>query len=102
MSDYLKVSSKNKYIATGDIIGIYKKDETKVSEYTAVIPGDTTGDGIVDVGDVAKLYQHLKGAFDMNKEFKLASDVFNDSVLELNDVAKLYQYVKKGIESLEE
>ena len=38
----------------------------------------------------------------MNKEFKLASDVFNDSVLELNDVAKLYQYVKKGIESLEE
>lgn len=98
----IKVSSKNKYIATGDIIGIYKKDETKVSEYTAVIPGDTTGDGIVDVGDVAKLYQHLKGAFDMNKEFKLASDVFNDSVLELNDVAKLYQYVKKGIESLEE
>ena len=98
----IKVSIKNQYIATGDNISIYNKDGTKVSEYSAVVLGDTTGDGVIDIGDVAKLYQHIKGAFDMNKEFKLASDVYKDSVLELNDVAKLYQYIRKGIESLEE
>lgn len=97
----IKVSSKNQYIATGDNISILNKDGTKALEYTAVILGDTTGDGVIDVGDVAKLYQHLKGGIDMNKEFKLASDVYHDSLLELNDVAKLYQYIRKGIESLE-
>ena len=33
----------------------------------------------------------------MNKEFKLASDVYHDSLLELNDVAKLYQYIRKKL-----
>ena len=97
----IRVSSFHEHMATGDTIQVYDKSGIKVFEYVAVVPGDTTGDGVVDVGDVAKLYQHLRGAFDMNREFKLASDVFDDSVLELNDVAKLYQYVKRGIESLE-
>ena len=66
-----------------------------------VVLGDVTGDSLIDLGDVAKLYQHTRGAFDMNREFKLASDVYNDSLLELNDVAKLYQYIRGGIESLE-
>ena len=76
-------------------------EKRKEFEYTSVILGDTTGDGVVDVGDVAKLYQHLRGGFDMEREFKLASDVYDDSILELNDVDKLYQYVRHGIESLE-
>ncbi|MGN1029824.1 MAG: Ig-like domain-containing protein [Bacilli bacterium] len=97
----IKVSSKNQVIGTGDKISIFNKDGTKAFEYAAVVLGDITGNGLVDVGDVAKLYQHLKGAIDMDREFKLASDVYQDSVLELNDVAKLYQYVRKGIESLE-
>ena len=88
-------------MATGDNIGIYNEAGIKISEYTAVVLGDTTGNGVIDVADVAKLYQHLRGVFDMNKEFKLASDVYQNSVLELNDVAKLYQYIKKRIESLE-
>lgn len=97
----IEVSSKNQYMATGDNIGIYNEAGIKISEYTAVVLGDTTGNGVIDVADVAKLYQHLRGVFDMNKEFKLASDVYQNSVLELNDVAKLYQYIKKRIESLE-
>ena len=97
----IKVSSNNQMIGTGNKISIFDKEGNKVSEYAAVVLGDTTGNGIVDVGDVAKLYQHLRGAIEMEREFWLASDVYQDSLLELNDVAKLYQYVRKGITSLE-
>lgn len=97
----IKVSSNNQMIGTGNKISIFDKEGNKVSEYAAVVLGDTTGNGIVDVGDVAKLYQHLRGAIEMDREFWLASDVYHDSILELNDVAKLYQYVRKGITSLE-
>ena len=97
----INISSKNPFIGTGDKISIFDQNNTLNKEYTAVILGDVTGNGVVDVGDVAKLYQHIRGSFEMEKEFRLAGDVYRDSRLELNDVAKLYQYVRKGIESLE-
>lgn len=97
----IEISSKNPFIGIGDKISIYNNNNTLNQEYTAIILGDITGSGTVDIGDVAKLYQHIRGAIDMEKEFKLAGDVYKDSKLELNDVAKLYQYVRKGIEKLE-
>ena len=97
----IHISSKNPYIGTGDRISIFNQNNTLNKEYTAVILGDITGNGIIDIGDVAKLYQHIRGSFEMKKEFILAGDVYRDSKLELNDVAKLYQYVRGGINSLE-
>ncbi len=97
----IRLSSQNPFIATGDKISILNNNETLKQEYTAVILGDVTGNGTVDVGDVAKLYQYIRGAFNMEKEFMLAGDVYHDNLIELNDVAKLYQYVRKGIEKLE-
>ena len=91
----VNISSKNSFIATGDKISILDHNNTLTQEYTAVVLGDITGDGMINVADVAKLYQHLRGAFEMEKEFMLAGDVYQDNRLELNDVAKLYQYVKK-------
>ena len=97
----IHISSKNPYIGTGDKISIFDQNNTLNKEYTAVILGDVTGNGTVDVGDVAKLYQHIRGAFEIEKEFKLAGDVYQDTKIALNDVAKLYQYVRGGIENLE-
>lgn len=98
----IEISSQNSLIGTGDKISILDNNNTLKKEYTAVILGDITGDGKIDIGDVAKLYQHLSGAFDMDKEFKLAGDVDKNSQLELNDVTKLYQYIRNDIESLED
>ena len=80
---------------------IFNQNNTLNKEYTAVILGDVTGNGTINIGDVSKLYQHIRGAFEMDKEFKLAGDVYQDTKIALNDVAKLYQYVRGGIENLE-
>ena len=65
-----------------------------------VIPGDVTGTGKINVNDVAKLYQYVRGKIEMGQEYLLAGDVVVDNEYAINDVAKLYQYIKGKIESL--
>ena len=96
----IEISSKNSFLGTGDKISIFDNNILK-QEYTIVILGDITGNGIIDVGDVAKLYRYIKGTIDMEKEYKLAADVHHDSKLEINDIAKLYRYIKRKIGNLE-
>ena len=102
-NDYydIKITGSEENVATGNKLEIYNKEGILDSEYIIVVLGDITGTGNINVSDVAKLYQYIKGTIDMEKEFILASDVVLDNELKVNDVAKLYQYIKKSIESLE-
>ena len=91
----------NGLIGTGNKVNIYLDNDLVVS-YIAVVKGDTTGDGKVSVGDVAKLYQYLKKKITMEEHFVTAGNVVDvDNEIKVGDVAKLYQYVKGKISSLE-
>lgn len=91
----------NGLIGTGNKVNIYLDDEL-VANYTIVVKGDTTGDGKVSVGDVAKLYQYLKKKITMEEHFATAANVVDvDDEIKVGDVAKLYQFVKGKISSLE-
>ena len=91
----------NGLIGTGNKVNIYLDNDLVVS-YIAVVKGDTTGDGKVSVGDVAKLYQYLKKKITMEEHFATAGNVVDvDDEIKVGDVAKLYQYVKGKISSLE-
>ena len=100
----VKITDKlldNGLIGTGNKVNIYLDDELVVS-YIAVVKGDTTGDGKVIVGDVAKLYQYLKKKITMEDHFVIAGNVVDvDNEIKVGDVAKLYQFVKGKISSLE-
>ena len=91
----------NGLIGTGNKVNVYLDNDLVVS-YIAVVKGDTTGDGKVSVGDVAKLYQYLKKKITMEEHFVTAGNVVDvDNEIKVGDVAKLYQYVKGKISSLE-
>ena len=91
----------NGKIVTGDIIKIYAGSNLHAS-YRVVIKGDVTGSGASTVGDVAKLYQYLKGKITMDEYYKEAGNVVSsDNVIKINDVAKLYQFIKGKITSLD-
>ena len=100
----VKITDKlldNGLIGTGNKVNIYLDDDLVVS-YIAVVKGDTTGDGKVSVGDVAKLYQYLKKKITMEDHFVIAGNVVDvDNEIKVGDVAKLYQFVKGKISSLE-
>ena len=94
----IKTSGK---MATGDTIKIYAGSNLHVS-YRVVIKGDVTGSGTSTVGDVAKLYQYLKGKIKMDDVYINAGNVVStDDIIKINDVAKLYQYIKGKISNLD-
>lgn len=86
--------------ATSDKIKFYQNNK-EIGNYDIVVKGDVTGTGSINVSDVAKLYQYLKGIIDIQNYFIKAGNVVDsDNSIRINDVAKLYQYVKGNIKEL--
>lgn len=57
------------------------------------ILGDTTGDGKVNMADVAKLYAHIRGTSLLTSPADLAHcDITGEGRINLSDVAKLYAH----------
>jgi len=70
------------------------------SIYTIVVMGDTTGDALITLNDITRLYHYYKGIEKMEESYILAGDVAFNEIINLNDVTKIYHYYKKIIPSL--
>lgn len=62
---------------------------------TAILKGDVTGDGRINVGDVSKLYAHTKKTALLPDDRLPAADLTGDGRINLGDVSKLYASIKK-------
>ena len=69
-------------------------------KYTISVFGDITGSGSVTAGDIAKMYQGVKGKITLDNTSILAGDVTKNGKVEINDVAKAYSYLKGKLSSL--
>lgn len=59
-----------------------------------VLVGDVTGDGQINLGDVAKLYAYVR-AFDLLMENELAAwDTTGNGLINMGDVSKLYAQIR--------
>lgn len=57
--------------------------------------GDVTGDGQVNIGDVAKIYAHVKQPNLLTDEYQLkCADITGDGRINIGDTAKVYAKVK--------
>lgn len=64
-------------------------------EYLDSLIGDVTGDGTLNLGDIAKLYAHICGSSILTDESVLYSaDFTRDGKLNIGDTAGLYAYVR--------
>ncbi|MBR5662992.1 MAG: MBL fold metallo-hydrolase [Bacilli bacterium] len=73
-----------------------------IQNYTLVIPGDITKNGLAEKADVTLLFNYLRNKTSLNTCQLKASDTTNDDSIHINDVAKLYQFVNGKIEGLGE
>lgn len=94
------ILSETDKVKTGDIIVLELENNTQ-AEYEISVLGDTTGDGIIDVNDVGRLYRHVKKVSVMAGPYLAAGDVVKDGEYTVNDVGKLYRYMKKVDNMLE-
>lgn len=72
----------------------WKEDANSVNK------GDITGDGRINVGDVSKLYAHVKKTAPLPDTALAHADLTGDGRINIGDVSKLYAYVKKPSSSL--
>lgn len=64
-------------------------------EYLTSLIGDVTGDGTLNLGDIAKLYAHIRGSSILTDEGTLyGADFTRDGKLNIGDTAGLYAYVR--------
>lgn len=62
--------------------------------------GDVTGDGMVKMSDVSRLYRSVKHIIKLSESEKIYGDVVYDGEIKMDDVSKLYRYVKKVVPKL--
>jgi hypothetical protein len=57
--------------------------------------GDASGDGNLNMGDVAKSYAHVRGSTLLTDEYAMScADASGDGNLNMGDVAKVYSHIK--------
>ena len=80
------------YIYTGSIVHIYYNG-SEVFQYTNIVNGDASGDGVINSGDLLKIVKHLKGTL-MNDAQITASDCNYDHTINSGDLLKIVKYLK--------
>lgn len=90
--DNKTVANTNK-IATGYKITITKDGETFT--YTAIIYGDITGKGEVNIADIVALRQHLLNSKKLSSEYLTAADANRDGSVNIADIVALRQHILK-------
>ena len=65
-----------------------------VTEVLLVVKGDVSGDGRVNMGDVSKLYAHIKGTNMLTGVTLFTADISDDGRINMGDVSKLYAHIK--------
>ncbi len=84
---------------TSDIVSFTSSGNTL--SYTISVLGDVTGEGVINVNDVAQLYRYIKKKSQFDDAKILAGNIINDKDVNVNDVAQLYRYIKGKSVSLE-
>lgn len=94
-----KVLNSNNTIKSHSIIKISLG--SSIYEYKVSVLGDLNGNGAIDVGDIAKLYQNVKKENTFDEVDILAGDVVRDEEIIITDVTKLHKYLKGKISNLD-
>ena len=80
----------NQVIGDNDTIGTgYKVVVNNQTNYIVIL-GDVTGDGVISIGDVSRIYNHYRGLKELTGYYYEAGKLTNLDVISIGDVAKLY------------
>jgi beta-N-acetylglucosaminidase len=91
------ITNKNNAPITTGIIGTgYKitvKNASETKTFTAVIKGDTSGDGIINAQDLLQIQKNILGNYNLQNEYKLAADTSGDSIINAQDLLQVQKNI---------
>ena len=87
-----RISSRDvKDIRTNKVI--IKKNGVKVCEYTNIVVGDMSGDGICNSADLLQMRQHLIGTKTLSGVYYKAADIDKNSTINSADLLRIRQHL---------
>lgn len=70
---------------------------TLTQNVTLCVPGDVSGDGIINVGDTGRAYAHARGTNELTDPYaKACADMNGDRIINVGDVGKIYYMVRNS------
>jgi hypothetical protein len=85
------VLGESDYVSTGTKIKV--NNGTTITDYTAVVKGDTSGDGNIDLSDLAASKLHLLNSSLLTGPYLAAGDVTGNAGISISDLL----FIKKAI-----
>ncbi|MBQ7239862.1 MAG: hypothetical protein IJS56_00310 [Bacilli bacterium] len=86
--------SNNKTVDEDKKVGTDFKVKVSNKTYKVVVLGDVTGEGVINLGDVSRVYNHYKKKTSLNGSFLTAGKVTGNTSISFGDVSKLYNFYK--------
>lgn len=86
------VKQSEDHMKTGDIITVTNSGVT--TSYKAVVYGDISGDGLIDIRDLLFTQQHIVKARTLANEYLRASDLNKDGLVDIRDLLLLKKYIE--------
>ena len=65
-----------------------------VTEVILAVMGDVSGDARINMGDVSKLYAHIKGTNMLTGVTLFMADISGDGQINMGDLSMLYAHIK--------
>ena len=97
--DY-KVVNNKQVLYTGGKTRIYKGQDI-FTEFIVIVPGDTSGDGVINYLDYVNVYNHIQkikhpssNKKELKDEYLLAADMSKDSKISYLDYVSIYNKIK--------
>ena len=88
------LNSNNDELKRGDNVYSGCKLTAGDNIYEIIVLGDVTGDGLIQIGDVAAIYNHYKGNRLLNDNLVESGKLTGNTAVNIGDVAKLYNYYR--------
>ena len=64
-----------------------------IDNYTVIVKGDVTSDGVINISDVVKIADHTIKQNTLTKDYYMeAAEVTKDNVINISDVVKIADY----------
>jgi|GEM_PF-2565765 len=87
-------NSNNEELQRGDNVYTGCKLTTDDTTYDIIVLGDVIGDGLIQIGDVASLYNYYRGNKSLSDESIASGKLLGNENISIGDIAKLYNYYK--------
>lgn len=95
LSSNIIVKKGNTTIANNDKIGTGYTITIDGKTYTAIVKGDTNGDGKIDSSDYVRIKNHLRKKETMSAAEQLGADVAGEGKVTSSDYVKIKNYLRK-------